>query len=86
MQKAGLTEADLQALTKDQLVKMVAARGEALVVFVSADNAISDKIFAGTLQAGDMQQADSAKQAALVKLGEIETAILFGSAGGARPN
>ncbi len=86
MKNSTLMEADLTALSHEQLVAMVAVRGEALMAFIEADNGILRRIKSGTLRAVDMRKADEAKRAALIKLGEEETAILFGRAGGPAVN
>lgn len=78
MQQSSMTAVDYTALNKAQLVAMVAARGEALMAYIAADNALRDKIDAGTLCLEDMQRMEATKEAALLKLGETETAVIFG--------
>lgn len=57
---------------------MVAARGDALMTYIEADNALRERIDAGKLSFEDMQKMEATKQAALLKLGKLETAVMFG--------
>lgn len=82
MQQGSMTEVEFGALSKEQLVALVAARGDALMTYIAADRALRDKIDAGKLAMDDMIRMEKTKEAALLKLGEVETAVVFGQTAG----
>lgn len=86
MQQGSMTNVDLNALSKEQLVAMVALRGEALMSYIEADKLLRQKIDAGKLVFEDMVRMEKTKEAALLKLGESETAIMFGASAGSAAN
>jgi len=86
MQQESITEVEYASLSKDQLVAMVAARGDALIALIEADKVLRQKIDAGKLAFDDMVRMEKTKEAALLKLGELETAIIFGQVVGGAAN
>lgn len=86
MQQGSMTTVEFDRLTKEQLAGMVAARGDALMSYIAADKILRQKIDAGKLAFEDMVQMEKTKEAALLKLGETETAIMFGVPAGATAN
>lgn len=86
MQQGTMTQVEFDKLSREQLAGMVAARGQALMSYIAADKMLRQKINAGKLAYEDMARMEKSKEAALLKLGETETAIIFGETTGSVAN
>lgn len=86
MQQTSMTDIDFTVLSKAQLVALVLARGDALIDYIAADKVLRQQIDAGKLAMEDMIHMEKTKEAALLKLGQVETAVVFGRPAGAVAN